>query len=91
MRMITSGCTQGAAGQEDTVGEQQTKRTDTIGAQFSDHTRLVLARDTITVQGCWCIRVGCCARLTQMWWRRWDLRGTFMSAAKRKLLCTALC
>jgi len=30
---------------------------------------IVLARDTIA-QGCWCVRVGGCTRLTQTWWRR---------------------
>jgi len=69
--------------QVDALKEQQLKRTQlgssrwsrgaeaeadaNRGAVWSDHTRLVLARDT-TAQGCWCVRVSGCARLTQTWW-----------------------
>ena len=63
--MITSRHTRGASAEANTIQEQQLKRTQlgisswsrcNWGALWSDHMRLVLARDT-TAQGCWCVRV----------------------------------
>ena len=73
--LITSGCTQGVAAEEDAGEEEQLKQTQSgscklkrmqsrnssssgciQGAVWSDHTRLVLARDT-TAQDCWCTRL----------------------------------
>jgi len=52
---------------------------------WSDNARLVLARDT-NAQGCWCVRVGGCTRLTQTWWRRWNHRGITKRTVVRRVV-----
>jgi len=90
---------QGTAAEADAIRKQQLKRSQSgssswsrcnQGTVWSDHMRLVLARDT-TAQGCWCVRVGVSPRLTQTWWRRWDHRSIPMYAARQELSCTMLC
>jgi len=55
----------------------------------TDNASLALTRDTIAY-GYWCIRVGDCAGLTQMWRKRWDLWNIPMFAVKRELSFAAL-
>jgi len=87
MCMISSGRTRGAAAEADAVGEKQLKRTQS--GCTSVCWPLVLARDT-TTQGCWCVRVGGYARLTQTWWRRWDYRSiTKRTVVRRAVLLKA--
>jgi len=57
---------QETAAKADVVGEQQLRRR-IRGTVRCDHARLVLTRDT-PAQGCWCVRVGGCARFAQTWW-----------------------
>ena len=87
--MITSEHTQGASAKEVAVREQQLKWTQSGSSKLkqmqsgSSSWRLEFTRDT-TTQGCWCVRVGGCARLMQTWWRRWDHRSITMSAVKER-------
>jgi len=58
-------------------------------AVWSDHMRLVLARDT-TTQWCWCVRVGGCTRLAQTWWRRWDQKHNYVCNEERTVVHRAV-